>query len=61
MILQKGELIANEIHMNVNEDLIREDFIDEEQEEMHDEYKKAAMSLGLPEDEAEIMIEDMGF
>ncbi len=47
--------------MNVNEDLIREDFIDEEQEEMHDEYKKAAMSLGLPEDEAEIMIQDMGF
>lgn len=47
--------------MNQNEDLIKEDFIDEEQEEMHEEFKQAAISLGLPEDEAENMINDMGY
>lgn len=46
--------------MNKLEELIKEDFIDEEQEEMHEEYKNAMMSLGLPEDEAEVMLEDMG-
>jgi len=37
-----------------------EDFIDEEEDEIHKEYKQAAMSLGLPEDEAENFLEDMG-
>lgn len=46
--------------MNQTEELIHEDFIDIEQEEMHDEYKDAIMLLGLPEDEAEAMLEDMG-
>ena len=46
--------------MNVIHDLIREDFIDEEEDEMHEEYKEAVMSLGLPEDEAENFLEDMG-
>lgn len=46
--------------MNKLEEIIREDFIDEEQEEMHEEYKQVVMSLGLPEDEAEVFLEDMG-
>lgn len=46
--------------MNELEKIIREDFIDTEQEEMHEEYKLAVMSMGLPEDEAEVFLEDMG-
>lgn len=46
--------------MNKLEELIKEDFIDEEQDEMKAEYKSAVMSLGIPEDEAEIFLEDIG-
>jgi hypothetical protein len=46
--------------MNQLEDLIREDFIDEDQEGTHSDYKEAIMSLGIPEDEAEIFLEDIG-
>ena len=46
--------------MNKLEEIVREDFIDEEQEEMHTEYKEAIMSLGIPEDETENFLEDMG-
>jgi hypothetical protein len=46
--------------MNKLEEAIREDFIDDDQDEMHEEYKSALMSMGLPEDEAEMQLEDMG-
>lgn len=46
--------------MNKLDSIIEEDFIDEQQESNHEEYKSAVMSLGLPEDEAEAFLEDMG-
>ncbi len=50
----------SETKMNNQEMAVREDFIDEDQEANHEEYLQACMSIGLPEDEAEIMLEDMG-
>jgi len=37
-----------------------EDFIDDDLDATHEEYKAAAMCMGLKEDEAENMLEDMG-
>jgi hypothetical protein len=46
--------------MNQLETVVREDFIDEDQESNRAEYLEAVMSIGLPEDEAENMLNDMG-
>jgi len=58
-----GTIIADEsiiIGMNKLEEIVEEDFIDEQQEENREEYLQAVMSLGIPEDEAEVFLEDMG-
>jgi len=47
-------------NMNKLQQIIREDFIDDDEEQMRNEYKNALMSLGLLEDEAERELEDMG-
>ena len=47
--------------MNTNQEIqTREDFIDEDQEEYHEEAKLAVISLGIPEDEADNFLEDIG-
>lgn len=46
--------------MTHQEEQLREDFIDEDQDEYHEEAKLAVMSLGIPEDEADNFLEDMG-
>jgi len=46
--------------MNKLEEIIREDFIDDDQDEMREEYKDALIGLGIPEDEAENQLDDMG-
>lgn len=42
------------------EKAVREDFIDEDTEVNHAEALSAVMSIGIPEDEAENFLEDMG-